>query len=69
MYTLNVLYFVREDANFFGLGGYFDNDGVRTSSPQKKGQSMIVFATEKKDGQTNFLTKINVLIMDISEKV
>ena len=39
---------MREDANFVGIGGCFDNDRVRTFTPEKKGHSMSFFAEEKR---------------------
>ena len=48
MYTLCVSYIVREDANFVGIDGCFDNEGVSTCSPEKKGHSMSFFAEEKR---------------------
>ena len=58
MYTLCVSYIVREDANFVGIGGCFDNDGVRTCSPEKKGHSMSFSAEEKKMGKPLFRQKV-----------
>ena len=51
MYTLCVSYLVRKDGNFVGIGGCFDNEGVRTCSPEMKEHSMI-FSAGEKDGQT-----------------
>ena len=48
MWTLCVSYLVREDANFVERGGCFDNDEVRTWSPEKEEQSKNSSAEEKR---------------------
>ena len=67
MYTLCVSYIIREDANFVGIGGCVDNDGVRTCSPEKKGHSMS-FSTEEKRWANRFFDEKYCLDHGLLEK-